>query len=228
MGRKHERAALGLVVIAAASCASSTPGSLAPTTAVPTSVVATSVIRTSSIAPTTVAGAPTTSPAPPASSPSPPTSGLRTSGCTERGPDADPACTPGTLNPAVNAATIGSTICVPGYTTQIRPPAAESEHLKVLAARAYGYAGPLSAVEGDHLVPLELGGNPESGDDISNFWDEPHQLTGPDGAPAGSFVKDGYENWLHGEVCRGVMTLADGQRRILRGWYESFVADGRP
>jgi hypothetical protein len=163
----------------------------------------------------------------PASSPAP-MLGPQTSGCTIHGAGPDPACTPGTLNPAVTAATIGSTICVPGYTSTIRPPVAVSEHLKVLAARAYGYTGPLSAAEGDHLVPLELGGNPESGDDISNFWDEPHVLTGPDGSPAGSTVKDGYENWLHGQVCRARITLADAQGRIRRGWYTSFVGDGRP
>jgi hypothetical protein len=157
-----------------------------------------------------------------------PTAAPRTSGCVIHGADPDPACTPSTLNSAVTEATIGSTICVAGFTTGIRPSVAESKHLKVLAARAYAYDGSLSAVEGDHLIPLELGGNPESGDDISNFWDEPRQLTGPDGAPAGSAVKDGYESWLRGEVCRGRMTLADAQRRIRGGWYESFLDDGRP
>jgi hypothetical protein len=232
MGRRTELAVLGLVVVAAISCtsgaATSPTSPSAPTSSAPTSANAPTSLAPRSLAPTSLAAAPPTSLAPQPPSVSSPVAGPSAAGCTLHGADPDPACTPGTLNPAVTDASIGSTICVPGYTTRVRPPDAESEHLKVLAARAYGFTGPLSAVEGDHLVPLELGGNPESGDDISNFWDEPHQLTGPDGGPAGSFVKDGYENWLHGEVCRGSMTLADARGRIVRGWYESFVADGRP
>ena len=202
-----------MVVVATTACAANAPTNLpsSPTkgpSSLPSSVLPLTSTTVPSLAATT--GAP------------------RTSGCTIQGADPDPACTPGTLNSAVSEATIGSTICVAGFTTQIRPSVAESEHLKVLAAHAYAYAGTLSAVEGDHLIPLELGGNPGSGDDISNFWDEPHQLTGPDGAPAGSTVKDGYENWLRGEVCRGRMTLADAQGRIRGGWYAAFVADGRP
>jgi hypothetical protein len=121
---------------------------------------------------------------------------------------------------------------VSGYTTRIRPPVSVTERLKVQVAASYGYQGPLSAVEGDHYVPLEIGGAPEGDashpDDTSNFWDEPHTLSGPDGQPAGSFVKDGYENWLHAQVCGGRLSLAAAQRRVLAGWYESFVADGRP
>ncbi|MGW4529241.1 hypothetical protein [Amycolatopsis sp. NPDC004378] len=33
----------------------------------------------------------------------------------------DPACTPGALNPDVTQASIGSTICVSGWTATIRP-----------------------------------------------------------------------------------------------------------
>jgi hypothetical protein len=36
----------------------------------------------------------------------------------------DPACTPGALNPDVTQASIGSTICVSGWTATIRPPTA--------------------------------------------------------------------------------------------------------
>jgi hypothetical protein len=154
------------------------------------------------------------------------------SGCIDHGADPDPACTPGSLNPAVTQATIDTTICVSGYTSRIRPPVAVTDRLKVIVAARYGYRGPLSAVEGDHYVPLEIGGNPEGDparpDDTSNFWDEPHTLTGPDGQPAGSYVKDAYENWLREQVCSRRLSLAAAQHRILNGWYESYVADGRP
>ena len=43
---------------------------------------------------------------------------------------ADPVRTPGVLNPNVTQATIGSTICVPGWTRTVRPPVEYTNALK--------------------------------------------------------------------------------------------------
>ena len=43
----------------------------------------------------------------------------------------NPELTPGALNPAVTQATIGSTICVPGYTKTIRPPVSYTDALRL-------------------------------------------------------------------------------------------------
>jgi hypothetical protein len=50
----------------------------------------------------------------------------------------DAACTPGTANPDVTQATIGSTICRAGYTATIRPPASYTDALKRQQIVAYG------------------------------------------------------------------------------------------
>ena len=72
----------------------------------------------------------------------------------------DPACTPGAVNPKVTQDTLSTTICRAGYTKSIRPPKRITEAEKRANAAAYGYTGSLSSVEFDHLVPLEVGGDP--------------------------------------------------------------------
>jgi len=109
--------------------------------------------------------------------------------------------TPGVLNPDVTQATIGATICRRGWTRTVRPPVSYTNGLKRRGLRAYGVAGPLSDYQEDHLISLELGGNPT---DPRNLWPEPY--------PRASKV-DQIENELNREVCAGRLTLADAQRR---------------
>jgi hypothetical protein len=72
----------------------------------------------------------------------------------------DSHCTPGAVNPQVSQANIGSTICRSGYTSTIRPPESVTEQEKYASAAAYGYTGSLHTAEYDHLIPLEMGGDP--------------------------------------------------------------------
>jgi hypothetical protein len=58
--------------------------------------------------------------------------------------EADVRCTPGAINPDVTEATIGTTICVPGWTAKIRPPAAYTNLLKTSQMIEYGQTGPPS------------------------------------------------------------------------------------
>ena len=109
--------------------------------------------------------------------------------------------TPGVLNPAVTQATIGSTICRRGYTRTIRPPVSYTNELKQRGLRQYGVRGPPSAFQEDHLISLELGGNPA---DPRNLWPEPY--------PRAAAV-DQIENELNRRVCEGSLTLAEAQRR---------------
>ena len=109
--------------------------------------------------------------------------------------------TPGVLNPAVTQATIASTICRSGWTRTIRPPVDFTNALKLRQLRQYGMRGPPSAYQEDHLISLELGGNPA---DPRNLWPEPY--------PRASAV-DQIENDLNRRVCTGSLTLAEGQRR---------------
>jgi hypothetical protein len=109
--------------------------------------------------------------------------------------------TPGVLNPAVTQATIGSTICKRGWTTTVRPPVSYTNALKQRGLVQYGLHGPPSAYQEDHLISLELGGNPT---DPQNLWPEPY--------PRAADV-DKTENQLNDLVCSGKISLAEGQRR---------------
>jgi hypothetical protein len=125
---------------------------------------------------------------------------------------ADSICTPGAINPKVTQANIHSTICVSGYTTKIRPSTSYTNKLKKQQINDYGYSDTkLADYEEDHLIPLEIGGNPT---DPKNLWPEPHVVAGN----KGSFTKDKLENTLHASVCKGKMTLQDAQNIILANW----------
>jgi hypothetical protein len=114
---------------------------------------------------------------------------------------ADPVRTPGILNPDVTQANIRSTICRRGWTATIRPPVSYTNDLKQAQMREYGEAGSLSDYQEDHLISLELGGDPR---DPRNLWPEPY--------PRAREV-DSIENDLNAQVCAGTLTLAEAQRR---------------
>jgi hypothetical protein len=114
---------------------------------------------------------------------------------------ADPVRTPGVLNPNVTQANIRSTICRHGWTETIRPPTSYTDALKRKQMRQYAETGSLSDYQEDHLISLELGGNPT---DPRNLWPEPY--------PRASDV-DKIENELNAEVCSGQLTLAQAQQR---------------
>jgi hypothetical protein len=112
---------------------------------------------------------------------------------------ADPVRTPGVLNPDVTQATIGSTICVTGWTRTIRPSTEYTNALKRKQMRAYRETGAESDYQEDHMISLELGGHPT---DPRNLWPEPY--------PRASQV-DTIENDLNRQVCDGSLTLAEAQ-----------------
>jgi hypothetical protein len=112
---------------------------------------------------------------------------------------ANPTLTPGSLNPDVTQATIDSTVCVAGWTKTVRPPVDYTNALKVKQMPEYGESGSLSDYQEDHLISLELGGNPT---DPKNLWPEPY--------PRASEV-DQVENELNAKVCSGKLTLAEAQ-----------------
>ena len=84
-----------------------------------------------------------------------------------RQPLPDRRCTPGARNPKVKPSMLATTICKPGYTTRIRPPSSVTAAEKRGNAVSYHYRGSLNQAEYDHLIPLELGGDPN---DPRNLW----------------------------------------------------------
>jgi hypothetical protein len=132
----------------------------------------------------------------------------------------DPVCQPGANNPDVTQATIGSTICVSGWTSTVRPPTSYTNPLKVQQIAAYGYSDTSTAdYEEDHLVPLELGGAPR---DPKNLWPEPRYSTS--GKTAGN--KDTVENRLKTAVCNGQVPLDDARQAIATDWTTALAAVG--
>jgi hypothetical protein len=125
---------------------------------------------------------------------------------------ADVRCTPGAINPDVTQATIGKTICVPGWTAKIRPPVAYTNLLKTSQMIEYGETGPPSDFEEDHLINLGIGGAPQ---DPRNLFPQPR--TGPRSATE----KDQEETQLQRDVCAGRTTLAAAQAQILADWTHS-------
>jgi hypothetical protein len=128
----------------------------------------------------------------------------------------DPKCTPGAIDPGVTQDNIDSTICVSGYTKTIRPPVSVTEPQKLESMKSYEFYDSPRNYEFDHLIPLELGGAP---DDMKNLWPEPHPS---------SFDKDGFENYLHKQVCSGSMDLKTAQNEIDTNWVKYWNDAGKP
>ena len=124
--------------------------------------------------------------------------------------------TPGAINPAVTQANIASTICTLGFTKKIRPPVTYTTALKKHQLRTAPYSAYGSTdtrlYEEDHLISLELGGNPMS---PKNLWPEPW---------TSAREKDKLENALHAMVCAHQITLKDAQSQIATNWYSAYQA----
>ena len=103
-------------------------------------------------------------------------------------------------------ATIGSTICVAGYTKTIRPAVSVTDREKRGSMAAYGDPATPGLFEYDHLVSLELGG---AANDPRNLWPEPGSSPNP---------KDRLEDALHDLVCAHRLTLVKAQELIAGNW----------
>lgn len=124
----------------------------------------------------------------------------------------DPACTPGAVEDTVTQDNIGSTICVSGFTTKVRPPSSATNKVKAMMYQAYDIPDGTTS-ELDHLVSLELGGS----NDARNLWIEPGKIPNP---------KDTVENALHKAVCDHKVTLAAAQQAIATDWTTALAVTG--
>jgi len=130
-------------------------------------------------------------------------------------PIEDPKCTPGAISPAVTQSNLKSTICRKGgYTSGIRPSTTVTGKEKKLNAASYGFTGRTSDAEYDHLISLQLGGDPN---DSRNLWVEPADPGHKKGSGVNN-AKDPVETKLHTAVCKGTVTLAAAQKAIVTDW----------
>lgn len=137
----------------------------------------------------------------------------------------DPVCTPGARNTAATAdgPRYLHTICKPGYTATIRPPVNITQAIKARLLTTYGL--PQSAetrTELDHLLPLELGGDPASD---ANLWPQPN-YDHPHPTSFDHNPKDPTENTLKHAVCAGTVTLAAAQNAEARDWTTALAVLG--
>jgi hypothetical protein len=127
----------------------------------------------------------------------------------------DPTRTPGLTNREITQGNIQQTICNSKWTTaSIRPPVSYTTHLKKKQIQQWDLPGTVADYEEDHLISLELGGNPT---DPRNLWPEPFSPI------PGAREKDVVEKYLHAQVCAGTMRLEEAQTAIVGDWYRVYV-----
>ncbi|GGX84172.1 hypothetical protein GCM10010324_32200 [Streptomyces hiroshimensis] len=136
----------------------------------------------------------------------------------------DPACTPGATNPKVTQATLKTTICRSGYTAGIRPPTNITGREKTANAASYGYKGSLREAEYDHLISLQLGGDPN---DPRNLWVEPPSPGHKEGKGPNN-PKDAVETRVKNAICSGKTDLVKAQQAIARDWTTALDTLGIP
>jgi hypothetical protein len=124
----------------------------------------------------------------------------------------DPQCTPGDRDSRVTQDNISSTICVRGWSKQVRPPASVTEPLKFERMRASGVTAPAKTIALDHLIAISLGGATST----ANLW--PQSWDGD----AGAHKKDELEDRLHALVCAGEVPLAQAQNEIASDWLAAY------
>jgi hypothetical protein len=129
--------------------------------------------------------------------------------------------TPGAINKDVTQANIATTVCKSGWTATIRPTVTYTNKLKndqlgtTYKSYTTVWGTDPSKYEEDHLISLQLGGNPS---DPKNLWPEPY-------ADNGARKKDVVETALKRLVCAGTLKLKDAQKAILN-WpvaYKKYV-----
>lgn len=130
---------------------------------------------------------------------------------------------PGPETPgAVDSTKTKEILCDPKYHTgSARPPTFYTNNLKKNQIIAKHLDMDPSAAEEDHLISLQLGGDPM---DPKNLWPQPYCK--PSEARRSCFgarEKDVVEGWLHRQVCSGKMTLQEAQHQIATDWFEVWV-----
>ncbi len=126
----------------------------------------------------------------------------------------DRAQFPGAINPAVTQDTIGSTVCVAGWTATVRPPT--SYTTKIRNALTPAGHKPLDG-ELDHDLSIEDGGSPDS---PANLW----WMIYAD--RYGARVKDVLETRLKRLVCAHTIPLDEARGALLGNWlvaYQKYV-----
>lgn len=126
--------------------------------------------------------------------------------------------TPGATDGRVTQENIGETICTAEWVDRNQPSASYTTPTKTKQIAAYGYSTyAIENFELDHLVPLQLGGDPTA---IANVWPQPWEARRERLVPEGwgAETKNTLESRLHTAVCRRELPLAEAQRAVADDW----------
>jgi hypothetical protein len=138
----------------------------------------------------------------------------------------DSSCTPGEPNQRVSQSNIHSTICVPGWSKLERDkyaPQSYTNPLKTELMKSYGLdPADRGNYELDHLIAIEDGGDPRS---VNNLWPQPRKATG---IQHSAEMKDGFEHYLHRQVCDGHISLSEAQSELFQDWITNSLNDQHP
>jgi len=118
----------------------------------------------------------------------------------------DHKCTPGAIFESVTK----DDVCRSGYSRSVRNVSAAKKE-SVYASYGIKTHAP-GEYEIDHYISLELGGS----NDSANLFPEPS-----DPKP-GFHEKDEVENYLHGKVCDGSLSLRDAQILVSMHWIDVY------
>lgn len=126
--------------------------------------------------------------------------------------------TPGAINKDVNQSNIQLTICKVGWTDTIRPSSSYTNSLKKKQLEneykhfAEIFGTNLGNYEEDHLISLQLGGDPK---DPKNLFPQPY-------AGYNARTKDIIETKLKKMVCAGQIKLSTAQKAIASNWVKAY------
>ena len=111
------------------------------------------------------------------------------------------------INPSVTQANIHETICVKSWTKTVRPSSYYTNKIKKRLMKEQGIPlADMSKYELDHIIPLDLGGAPR---DPANMMLQPWSQADK---------KDGDERRMKNLVCKGTLTLENGQQYFVTQW----------
>ena len=136
--------------------------------------------------------------------------------------------TPGARDGRVTQANIDKTICTDDWDDRNRPSASFTTPTKTKQIAAYGYSTyAIENFELDHLVPIELGGDPTA---IPNLWPEPWEARRERLVPHGwgAETKNALESHLHRAVCAKEIPLAEAQQAVAGDWIAAAKRYGIP
>lgn len=132
----------------------------------------------------------------------------------------DPTLTPGAVMSEVTQDNIHQTICKKAtppektWSKAHRPPVSYTNKLKGEQLDQYGYEDKEPAhYEEDHLVPLSIGGDPKS---PQNLWPEPWD------GQWGAHTQDRLETLMFRAVCSEYLTLQEAQTILRTDWIQGY------